>query len=634
MLQQGYQFDDYRIIDVLGAGGFGITYLAEDETLQVRVAIKEFMPGHIARRDGNTVQPLTGLLQPDYERQLDNFITESRNVARIQHPNVVRVRRCFRRNGTAYMVMEYEDGADFESFLKSLGRRPSQDELHRMIAPLLDGLNAVHAAGLVHRDVKPSNIYIRNGDGSPVLLDFGAARKTDASHFTAVLTSGYAPIEQYEEAASQGPWTDIYSIAAVVYRAITGNRPPAALNRLANDRLVPAAIACAGLYSDRFLAGVDRALSIQPTDRPQTIDQWQKEWLEPEARVRPAGGGAARSSGSAGGDPDPDSTLSEAASYHRDGVVRDPEADEAVWTGVQRAPSESGYRGYLASQPDGAHVAEATAALAALAETERQRKKEDVDWKRAMTLDTADAYRAYLAANPEGAHAKAARSAVSVLEDAERRRYADERAWRDATAANTVEAFEAYLAAFPLGARSGGAQTAIMALREARGRTKAANQAANDADDTLRTARSRLGAPPATIDDDLPDEPMTPEELASPPVPPGRAGPRVIAVHRTASDDDYQPRRFELTSIPVQTTVVLAFLGLIVMIFSNIMLKGVLHHTGFSNLLISIGITFGTGFAYTWYSGEVNAFTGAVASLIAAVASAVLFLLLILMVLK
>ncbi len=287
MLAKNYAIEGYRILDVLGVGGFGITYVAVDETLEEKVAIKEFVPAGIAYHKGNAVEPVSRALQGNYERLLKDFLTESRHIARIRQANVVRVRRCFKCNGTAYLVMDYEDGEDFQAYLQRLGRPPTEAELLRIIAPLLDGLQAVHATGLVHRDIKPSNIFIRHGDGSPVLLDFGAARQDDASHFTAILTSGYAPIEQYEEGPCQGPWTDIYGMAAVFYRALTGNKPPSALSRLALDRMVPVTEAVVGLYSETLLRGIDSGLAVLPEKRPQSVADWRAGWFG-DTTMRPS----------------------------------------------------------------------------------------------------------------------------------------------------------------------------------------------------------------------------------------------------------------------------------------------------------------------------------------------------------
>ena len=280
MLAKDHVLEGYRILDVLGVGGFGITYVAIDETLEERVAIKEFVPTGVAYHKGHTVQPVSISVQENYERLLKDFIAESRHIARIRHANVIRVRRCFKSNGTAYLVMDYEDGQDFQAYLQGLGRPPTEAELLRIVGPLLDGLQAVHATGLVHRDVKPSNIFVRHGDGSPVLLDFGAARQEDSSHFTAILTAGYAPIEQYEEATRQGPWTDIYSVAAVLYRAVTSNKPPSALTRMAFDRMLPATEAGAGRYSDAFLRGIDSGLVVLPENRPRCVAEWREAWLD------------------------------------------------------------------------------------------------------------------------------------------------------------------------------------------------------------------------------------------------------------------------------------------------------------------------------------------------------------------
>ncbi len=395
MLTELKQIDDYRILDVLGAGGFGITYLARDETLEVEVAIKEFMPGHLARREGTTVMPLTDHLSDDYDRQLESFINEARAVARLQHDSVVRVRRCFKANGTAYMVMDYENGQDFGAWLGSLGRPPTERELKRFLVPFLDGLEAVHEKGLVHRDIKPSNIIVRHKDQSPVLIDFGAARRTDAAHFTAILTAGYAPYEQYEESAAQGPWTDIYGVAAVLYRAATGIKPLAAPYRMARESLVPAVNAAIDHYSRPFLQAIDRGLALMPAARPQSVAAWRTALIPPETTA-PAPAPPPPVETPAGRDP-ADETLSEAT---RSIVASLPPSDRS------------------AGEPAAADHPAPPSAPPVAADLEAEA------WGLASTADSLAGYRTYLQAHPNGAHADRARAKVAELEAADRERRA------------------------------------------------------------------------------------------------------------------------------------------------------------------------------------------------------------------
>jgi serine/threonine protein kinase len=258
-LPAGYQLGKYIFKGLLGSGGFGITYLAEDTSLDRKVAINEMLPNEFATRlGGTTVVAKTRSDKTDLEWARARFVDEGRALAACDHPNVIDVYEMIEANGTAYMVTKYEEGCNLESWLQKLGRRPTEPELKDILFPLLSGLERVHRTGFLHRDIKPENIYITE-DGRPVLLDFGSARQAIRRRsvvMTSIITPGYAPFEQYYEDGNQGEWTDIYALGAVIYRALTGKRPPEAIRRLADDSCERLAVAYNGRYSDGFLTAL------------------------------------------------------------------------------------------------------------------------------------------------------------------------------------------------------------------------------------------------------------------------------------------------------------------------------------------------------------------------------------------
>ncbi len=263
---------------VLGFGGFGMTYLGFDHNLDKAVAIKEYLPSDIATRTGdNSVAPQASQFRDDFEWGLDRFLDEARTLARFDHRHIIKVHRYFQAHGTAYIVMEYAEGETLSSFLQSRGTL-SEAELEDIVYPILDGLEVVHRADFLHRDIKPGNIIIRAEDHSPVLLDFGAARQAIGSRsrsVTSIITPGYAPIEQYSTRDDQGPWTDIYALGAVCYQALTGQVPDDATDRMRNDPLIPVSARCAGQASAGFLSAIDSALQVNEEDRPQSIAEWR-----------------------------------------------------------------------------------------------------------------------------------------------------------------------------------------------------------------------------------------------------------------------------------------------------------------------------------------------------------------------
>ena len=295
-LPDNHQLHWYRIQRVLGQGAFGITYLAQDINLDRLVAIKEYMPGQMAMRNADlTIQPQSDEHGEDFKWGLTRFVDEARTLTKFEHPNLVRVLNVFELHGSAYMVMNYELGESLQQVLK---RKKTLDErsLIQILIPLMNGLELIHGKGFVHRDIKPGNIFIRI-DGSPVLLDFGSARQTrghaDPQTLTTLVSPGYAPIEQYTSKSNrQGPWTDIYGLAATLYRAIIGSPPSSATDRSAllhegmKDDLQTLSTLAGGQYSKGFLTAIDHGLAFKPEDRPQSIAAWRGEFAFDEAEIK------------------------------------------------------------------------------------------------------------------------------------------------------------------------------------------------------------------------------------------------------------------------------------------------------------------------------------------------------------
>ncbi|WP_417691164.1 serine/threonine protein kinase [Roseibium sp.] len=274
----------YRLDEVIGQGGFGITYLAYDTELQRNVAIKECFPRDFVSREGSTIVPTSAKCEVDFNWAVDKFIAEATTLAKFRHPGIVQVLQILKgENNSAYMVLEYVEGQSLDAWLKSLNTPPSQRQLESVIELLLDALGAVHLAGFAHRDIAPDNIYIRK-NGEAVLLDFGAAKMTAANlskTMNLVVKDGYSAPEQYYSEGRQGPWTDIYAFSATMYRCLTGKKPIDAMARLdalnnnEPDPLTPLEELGLSGYTPGFLAAVQSGLSPQAKGRPQDINAWR-----------------------------------------------------------------------------------------------------------------------------------------------------------------------------------------------------------------------------------------------------------------------------------------------------------------------------------------------------------------------
>ena len=273
-LPTGVRLNQYEMVGILGSGGFGITYMARDTTLDTMVAIKEYLPGDFAVRQGDSqVTAKSSTSKGDFDWGLAHFLEEARVLAKFRHPNIVRVNQIFQANNTAYIVMEYAKGESLDELLKRVGHL-SEQQTKEILFPILDGLKRVHALGFLHRDIKPANIIMRD-EGGAVLIDFGAARQTvetKSRAITSIVTEGYAPLEQYDTKGNQGAWTDIYALGGVAYKCMTGEKPPGATSRLRNDPLVPLGIAAQGRVSREFAAAIDASLRVFENQRPQTIE--------------------------------------------------------------------------------------------------------------------------------------------------------------------------------------------------------------------------------------------------------------------------------------------------------------------------------------------------------------------------
>lgn len=284
----------YIIDSVLGQGGFGITYKATDHQTGNKVAVKEFFPDSMATRTQTTVIPFTGERGESYAYGKNCFLQEAETLAQfIGVESIVKIHSYFEENGTAYFVMDFVEGISFEEYIMNKGGKVSYEDAENVLLRVIDALAVVHSKGIVHRDVTPDNIYLTR-DGKVKLLDFGAARYSlgDKSRsLDVVLKHGFAPKEQYTRHGKQGPYTDVYTVGASFYFAITGKRPPDSIDRIEEDDLIPPSSLGVNIPREKEDA-ILKALSVQPGERFRSMTDFKDALLGRMPRTMPVTYGA------------------------------------------------------------------------------------------------------------------------------------------------------------------------------------------------------------------------------------------------------------------------------------------------------------------------------------------------------
>jgi len=273
----------YLLGRVLGQGGFGITYLAWDKTLNIKLAVKEYLPQQLVTRTAgqSTVTVYKSSLSAEFRYGLNKFLEEARTLARFnEHPNIVTVRDYFEANNTAYLVMNYLEGVTLQNYLAEKSGKITVEQALKIFMPVLDVLKEVHAAGILHRDISPDNLLI-NTEGRVILIDFGAARQAmgeKSKSLSVIMKAGYSPPEQYQSRGKQGPWTDIYAVAATVYRTLTGQAPLEATDRMAEDDLItPSELGV--IIEPDLEKTLLNALAVKAKDRYQTVEEFQSDLI-------------------------------------------------------------------------------------------------------------------------------------------------------------------------------------------------------------------------------------------------------------------------------------------------------------------------------------------------------------------
>jgi serine/threonine protein kinase len=292
-LPTGSMLHQYRIQQTLGGGGFSIVYLGRDTLTNRKVVIKEYLPtSQATRAEDESVETLSAETASTFRQGMKRFFDEATALAKVNHPNIVRVTDFFRENNTVYLVMDHEEGRDLRWHIKRHKGRLSERFVRAVFPPLLDGLRELHRRNLLHLDIKPANILLRSG-GRPLLLDFGATQAAYANNRLLgphTLTLGFAPLEQHKR-GHVGPWTDLYAVGATMYACLSGKAPPPAPERAQKDSYKPVVRAFAGRYSRPLLEAVDWCLTLNQIERPQSVDELLAVFAQPLPRDEPPGKG-------------------------------------------------------------------------------------------------------------------------------------------------------------------------------------------------------------------------------------------------------------------------------------------------------------------------------------------------------
>ncbi len=490
-IQPGSHIGDLQINAILGVGTFGITYLVTDPAIGTRFALKEYLPAqHVSRHDDGQVLPINEQSGQIFASGLKLFLSEARIVAALDHPNIVKVLRYFEANGTAYFLMPYYQGQALHHLLESRGVFNREDATALML-PLMDALEYIHKQGVVHQDIKPANIYMTD-NGVPVLLDFGVAaadRSNSTLHTNQPGSEGYAAPEQTTDDGIIGPWTDIYGLAATLYRCVTGRIPASANNRqkmLASgdaDPLTPfSELAPAGLYGG-LTDAVELGLRVQSQERPTDVAHWKKSFKSLDWHRSVVVGGSTGSYAkerkewlptillgiflvvmTAVGiflltDESPDQPGTAATSSTDDASpstrsaprIQDPSAAEVErWQTALKADTVLAYRRFIADYPESIYRNQAETQLDIL---------DEKAWQELAAENSVPAYEDYLQMFPEGIHQTEALQRIDAINQAEakkeRARLARERmdhlAWETATGMRTIAAFDQYITDWPAG---------------------------------------------------------------------------------------------------------------------------------------------------------------------------------------
>lgn len=279
--------DKIKITRVIGGGGFSIVYLgkmqAANDTEERIVAVKEYFPAKLAKRNPDLEVVAKDKENETYFKQGRKlFFQEASILASLEHENIVGILGFVQAHGTIYTAMEYHKGLSLQAYIKKQGKHRSEKFIRSIFIPILEGLKAVHNMGLLHLDIKPSNIYLRQS-ASPILLDFGAAHKlalSADSRMFPVVSHGFSPPEQSKRNAKLGPWSDLYAIGATMRSCIEAKPPPAAKERVKKNNMPPAIAVFKNHYSPRFLKAIDWAMTLSPSKRPQSIEEFLRVFNE------------------------------------------------------------------------------------------------------------------------------------------------------------------------------------------------------------------------------------------------------------------------------------------------------------------------------------------------------------------